>query len=971
MNRFTHLFSGSLCLATTTLLLLLLPPTGELSAQRQSFAGYVAAADAASLRGDHYNAFRLYEIATEFAEDDDYEQFIADVEYKAGLSAYKSTAYGAAERHFLRVLRSPERANYPLLKYYLGQANFRQGDYERGASRPTVYKNGKQVVDRSSEGDYDQAIVYLQQFIEEQPNADERYLSRARFQIYDADWVLNEASRSDEVNLELLPQGINSPYSDVMYTQGPNGKRYFSTNRYPYKNDTLLSKRSLGRIVERTGETSLDVLPERINADGLNAAYTSFNTAGNAVVFSLCSFIPEAADDEDADAVQLRCDLYRADVDGQGEWGMPRKLSINAAGATTTHPSFGLDPDTGSEWLYFASNRSGGQGGLDLYRAAVVSDTTFGAPENLAAINTSGDDATPFWYAPRQTLFFSTDGRLTFGGLDLYRTYYLNGSFRRPINLGAPVNSSADDAYYSQFDEEGSAFMSSRRIGPGVQTYTGRVVEATDTVEEVCCYEIYEFTPDRRIDLLATTFNGLTQEELAGVTVSLYRIEDGQPPVLLFEQTNPDSNDFNFLVEPDGKYELRATKDGFTNDMDMFDLSDPEFAGKPFIERQLYLNPKVDLEVFTFNNVDRSELIGATVRLLEIMDDGSLRLIETKDNATANDFYFQLEQGKRYRVEGERAEFGTAFAEVDLRDYDIGDGTTIRRDLYLGQSLEVLVVDGVTDDPLFNATVNLQRIDGSQVAERTNPDGNDFYFTINLDQPFVLRTTRDKYYPRTDTLTFTREDLIETGGNLVYVVPLFNDDLNRFLPFEVYFDNDRPNPRTTRTTTDLTYEETYYPYIEQQPTFIEQFTAGMSREEAFVVQGEYEEFFNEEVRAGWTQLQRFAEALQMHLENGGRFELQLQGYASPRAATNYNERLSARRNDSVENYLETFRGGVLRRYIQGGQLTYVRQALGESTADVSAISDRLDRPRESVFSIIASLERRVQLSGVVSSKKKK
>ena len=965
MNRFLH-FSGGLLVL---LVLLLLLPTGDLTAQRQSFAGYVAAGDAASARGDHYNAYRLYTIATEFDGDNDYEQFITDVEYKAGLSAYKATAYGAAEKHLERVLRAPERANYPLLKYYLGQANFRQGDYERGASRPVEYKNGKQVVDRSSDGDYDQAIIYFQQFLEEQPEADSSYLSSARYQILDGDWALNVASRTD-VNLELLPQGINSPYSDVMYTQAPNGKRYFSTNRYPFKGDTMVSKRSLGRIVERTGEMEVEVLPEEINAEGVNAAYTTFNAAGNAVVFSLCTFISEEDDAPEADAVQLRCDLYRADVDAQGSWGTPRKLSLNTPGATTTQPNFGTDPDTGNEWLYFASNRSGGQGGLDLYRATVTADTIFGTPENLATINTPGDDATPFWYAPRQTLYFSTDGRLTFGGLDIYRSYYLDGRFRRPLNMGAPVNSSADDAYYSQFDEEGNAFMSSRRLGPGVQTYSGRVVEATDTIEEVCCYEIYEFTPDRRIDLLVTTFNGLTREELAGVTVGLYRIEDGQGPLLLFEQTNPDSNDFNFLVEPGGKYELRATRDGYTNDMDMFDLSDPEFAGLPLVERQLYLNPKVDLEVFTFNNIDSSELVGATVSLFEIMDDGSKRLIESKDNATANDFNFQLEQGKRYRVEGERAEFGTAFAEVDLRDYDIGDGATIRRDLYLGQSLEVYVIDGVTDEPLDNATVRLRPIGGGAVDERTNPTGNDFYFTVNLDEPFVLQTTRDKYYPRTDTLRFTREDLVESGGKLVYYVPMFNDDLPRFLPFEVYFDNDRPNPRTTRTTTELTYEDTYYPYVEQRATFVEEFTEGMSRQEAFVVEGEYDAFFQEEVEAGWSQLQRFAEALLVHLENGGEFELLLQGYASPRAATAYNERLSARRNDSVENYIEAFRGGALRPYIRSGQLSFTREALGESTADVGAISDRLDRPRESVFSIIASVERRVRVDGVVISKKK-
>lgn len=900
-----------------------------LLAQNQSFEGYIAAADKAAQRDDHYNAYRLYAIAAEdeWSDDQAYESRIGEAYYKAGTAAYRATAYKEAEKYLVKLQSLPAIDKYPLCQYYMGQAVFRQGRY-------------------------DQAVAHFQQFLNDQPRAPEAYLAIARAQINDADWAIDALTRAEDVQLIHLPEGINTPESDIMYVRGKGSARYFTSNAFEFKNDSLKPKRSLSRIMKQTGEATAEQLPENINLPDKNIAHTAFNKDMTKVYYSVCDF---------RNYDELICDIYRADVSADGNWTNPQKTSVNLAGFSTTQPNVGSDQE-GNEYLYFASDRPGGQGGLDLYQAPLSADGSLGTPVNLGALNTAGDEASPFFYAPRKTLYFATNGRFTFGGMDVYKSYLINNQFRRPANMGAPVNSAADEAYYTRFDDPDQAYVGSRRP-------SGEALFYSDA-RDVCCYDLYEFTPDNRIDLQAITLNKLTDGALAGATVQLYKVTPNGPE-LMEEITNLDDNEFNFKVEPGIKYQLIAEKDGFTSAMDEFDLSSPELVDLPFIERVLELNPKVNLDVFTFNNADESPLVGTTVKLLEVADDGTLKLVEEVTNPTANDFHFELEIGENYKVEATRLGFGKAKTEVDLRDYDADSGgTTIRRDLYLGQSLEVYVIDGRTDDPLFNATLKLTRASGKIVSESTNPDGNDFYYTVNLNEPFILETKRAGYFPRTDTLRFSKQDLIDGNGKLVYYVPLFGNDPTLFLPFEVYFDNDHPDPDSYSSFTELNYKQTYIPYTDRREAFKEESSEGMDEEQAFLTKGDIDQFFNQEVEAGWEQLRRFSEALILYLNSGGTFNIELQGYASPRASEEYNRRLSSRRNTSVKHFFRDYKGGIMAKYIEDKQLTFSEAALGETTANLDKIYERIDRERESIYSTIASLERRVVLRSGVSSRKK-
>lgn len=897
------------------LFLLLLLVSQSLVGQRQSYSGYMEAGDAAVAQNDYFSAYHYYQIAGEYAGKENEP----DMLYKLGESALNIRAYRVSQAALLKLATLPEAASYPLNKFHLGTAYFHLGEY-------------------------DQAVAYYEQFLEEQPNAEAKLRGIAGRNIRDANWALDNPAPEGGIP-EHMGLAVNSEYSDVAYTISPDGKKYITSNRYRFKKDTLNPRRKLSRVVEIGGIDQATEKSATLVFDDKLVAHAAFTPDNKQVYYSVCTYISHD---------EVRCQLYLADVDEAGKWVNGQPLSsLNGENFSTQMPNIGQHSD-GSSYLYFSSNRPGGKGGFDIYRAPFRADGSLGQAMNVEALNTSSDDVTPFFYEPLQLLYFATNGRYSYGGLDIYKAFLIDNKFKTPINLGAGVNSSFDDAYYTRFEQGDKAYLSSTRQSPEAIFF--------DNEQEVCCYDIYSLTPDDRIELLVTTFNGLTQEELIGATVTLYEITP-TGPVAIEKLDNPTANDFNFKVEPGKKYELRGEKDGFSIAYDTFDLNDPELGGLPVVERQLYLNPTINLEVFTFNNNDQQPLPGATVALYRVGENGEEELLEIRTNPVGNDFNYPVEIGSLYRVKGTHPNFGEAIDEVDLRNFKGDASQTIRRDLYLGQLLEILVVDGVTDEPLTNATVQLAKVGGTSLGTKTNPTGNDFLYVVNLDEYFVAYTTREGYRPSRDTFTFTAADLAATAGKLRFIVPLYPADPCKLLPSEVFFDNDYPNPRTTNRTTNLTYEATYYPYYDRRETFIDNFTEGMDREDAFETQIRFRNFFDRQVEGGWKQLEALAGALEGYLMAGNSISLKIQGYASPRATTDYNFRLSQRRIASVINYLERQNNGALKTYIQNGQLEFARDPKGE-TADPAVVSDRLDDPRLSVFSILASLERRVRIESL-------
>lgn len=139
------------------------------------------------------------------------------------------------------------------------------------------------------------------------------------------------------------------------------------------------------------------------------------------------------------------------------KWSAPVKLDITADTVSSYgHPA--VSPD--GNWLYFSSDMPGGSGGIDLWRINLKERA--GSLENLGEwINTPGDEMFPY-VRTDSLLYFSSNGRPGFGGLDIYMAQLTKSGGWNVTNMGAPINSSADD-FGITFGEGESGFFSSNR----------------------------------------------------------------------------------------------------------------------------------------------------------------------------------------------------------------------------------------------------------------------------------------------------------------------------------------------------------------------------------------------------------------------------------------------------------------------------------------------------------------------------
>ena len=136
-----------------------------------------------------------------------------------------------------------------------------------------------------------------------------------------------------------------------------------------------------------------------------------------------------------------KLDIWVMDKAGLG-WSDPKNLGspVNSEGSEY-FPTLTRDGT-----LYFGSGRKGGRGGIDLYRSRFVNGK-YQEPENVGdAVNTTFDEFEPYIAADESFLIFMAGGRPDgLGGFDLYISYNRNGQWTNAKNLGAPINSPADE----------------------------------------------------------------------------------------------------------------------------------------------------------------------------------------------------------------------------------------------------------------------------------------------------------------------------------------------------------------------------------------------------------------------------------------------------------------------------------------------------------------------------------------------
>ena len=254
-----------------------------------------------------------------------------------------------------------------------------------------------------------------------------------------------------------------------------------------------------------------------------------------------------------------------------------------------------------------------------------------------------------------------------------------------------------------------------------------------------------------------------------------------------------------------------------------------------------------------------------------------------------------------------------------------------------------------------------------------NSSANEVYFFNHNDSIYFSSNrlgTKSKKNPTccSDIFSITPKPIV--FDEIIDTV-ITTEVLNHFKkrpPVKMYFHNDRPNPNSTDTITNLSYLSTYKSYKELLPTYKSKYANGLPEIKALEAEEDMDNFFIEYIDKGVNDLNDFSEILLYELQKGGRFKLTVQGFASPLAATDYNVNLTKRRISSYMNYLKEYKKGVFLPYLNGkasngGALLVEYSPYGEYTAN-QQISDNPNDKKKSVYSINAAKERRVEIQSV-------
>lgn len=286
-----------------------------------------------------------------------------------------------------------------------------------------------------------------------------------------------------------------------------------------------------------------------------------------------------------------QCNIYVMSKVSDTEWSDPIMLPdyINEEGVNTTHPHVVTTDD--KEILYFVSDREGGRGGLDIWfttRTIGSQGNNFTLPKNLGRnINTSRDEITPFYDKAEATIYFSSNGRVSAGGLDIFKSKGEKLQWEVAQNMGFPINSAADDLYYTVNESHGGGyFVSNRLLAP----------KKSATTDD----DIFYFGENK---IVVTVSGEIVDADnpsggaLTDVRVKLFDEDE------LVENKMLSIGEYRFKLAPKKQYSFEFIKEGYK--VASFDVNTNEFKFSEDVIKNIELETPKD--IVTTDPVSESE----------------------------------------------------------------------------------------------------------------------------------------------------------------------------------------------------------------------------------------------------------------------------------------------------------------------------------------------------------------------------
>jgi outer membrane protein OmpA-like peptidoglycan-associated protein len=574
---------------------------------------------------------------------------VAEQYLKKANEAYDKKDYSTALDYYLIVLNDgPKRV--PLYwktaesAFNTHRVNIAGKYYEALAATDSAKTynllNWRRALVKKMEGNYDEAMSLLKTYQAGQliANTEGRDFTKdIQAEMESCEWAKTIAAEQPKFVATALDKNINTDLTDIAAVQ--YGNTLYYTTAYLAAN-----KKPVTQVFNSDFKEKSRLSPINIPKDSIFTAGYSLNTEGSRVYFNVC---------EQDENHAFHCDIYYRDKFPDDRWDTPHKLSetVNMPTYTASNPSIGRDKTTGKDVLYFASDRPGGKGKLDIWHVGLdATGEAIGVAENLSAINTPKDDITPYFFNEGQILFFSSEGHKTLGGLDVFYVEKIGKDAWTAVNnAGQPINSSFDDTYFSVNGDKGLGYFSTNRKGK----------TCSDTEKDCVCNDIfnYEIKADIKVEIFAKT----NKENLIGCRLQLIDIESGEVVQTVMNAT---ANDFNFPVDLNKKYRLIASKAQHVSDTVDFDTKGIWQSKSLYQKLELVAFPK--LTVYVLDEIDHKPLDGAKVDIWEI---GSHKRVASEILRGAIFTWDKLEFGKSYRITAHKDTYDPDTNSIFIANY--------------------------------------------------------------------------------------------------------------------------------------------------------------------------------------------------------------------------------------------------------------------------------------------------------------
>ncbi len=415
------------------LLNILILTVGMLYGHAQQGSGLFNQAEILFKNKNYYEATQVYEkyLATERNSRPRSTPFSIEkkVKREANIDPHQEAVYHLAESY--RLINNFQKAE----KYYKESIKFSERAYPEARYWYAVTLRTNQ--------NYAEAFVQITAFLDKHTQMDEVLLGADR-ELNNLKFIQQQTDRANDLFILKEMKGL-APASGYALAKRKEDRVVFTAileekakNGQSVYTNTLYQSSSTENPL--LGAEQMKFPTET----GVNDGMASFSQDGQVMFFTRWT----SKNGHTGSAIYMSRQAKKG-------WSLPVKADdpLNVEGSNSAQPFLTGD----DRYVIFSSDRPGGSGGYDLWAASLDTNHAVIQVKNLGnVINTAGDEEAPFFHEKSRTLVFSTNGRVGMGGFDLF---YARGTFNlrnweKPLNAGAPLNSTKDDLYYIGTDDD-------------------------------------------------------------------------------------------------------------------------------------------------------------------------------------------------------------------------------------------------------------------------------------------------------------------------------------------------------------------------------------------------------------------------------------------------------------------------------------------------------------------------------------